>query len=332
MKVLVTGGAGYVGSHVSKSLIEMGHKVVILDNLSTGHKESLPKDAIFVSGDIRDTGFLSYLLKKESVQGVVHCAAKIYVPQSFLDPLGYYDVNVLGTLSLLTACRECGIEFFVFSSTCSVYGDTNSEPLRETAALSPQSPYASSKMMAEKIIQDFLPLSKMRAVILRGFNVAGASSAPMNGERSKQSTHLIKMAARAACRKIESLEVLGQDYRTPDGTCIRDYMHVQDFAHLHALSLEKIFSGGPSAILNCGYGVGYSVLDVAKSMKRVSGVDFPLRLSQKRPGDAACLVADNQLVREYLNWTPVLNSLDLICKSAWEWEKILDEGSQDDKT
>lgn len=322
MKVLVTGGAGYIGSHTVQNLIDAGHQIVVYDNLSTGFKDAIPLKADFVFGDVRDKLMLSRIMKDKQIEAVVHFAAKLIVPESIEKPAEYYENNTLGVVALVQACLENKIDKVVFSSTAAVYGDANegSEAISELAKTAPLNPYGQSKLMSERILFDCEAPHGLRAVCLRYFNVAGAALDGKNGQRTKNATHLIKVASEAACGKRSALGLFGSDYKTHDGTCIRDYIHVEDLADLHVLALQYLGDGGKSEVFNCGYGHGFSVREVIASVKKVSRVDFVVNEQERRPGDAASLVADSSKVKKTFGWTPERDNIELICRSAFEWE------------
>lgn len=322
MKVLVTGGAGYIGSHTVAKLLEKGYEVVVYDNLSTGFATAIPQAAQFVHGDIRDKNLLVATLQTNNIEAVVHFAAKLVVADSVQHPYTYYENNVSGSLSLLQACWESDVHKIVFSSTAAVYGDAPKQGIvDELAPTAPLNSYGQSKLTVEKILEDGRRAYGLNYVILRYFNVAGASVNGSNGLRSKNASHIVKVTAEAAAGRRKEVQVYGTDYPTPDGTCIRDYIHVEDLADLHALSLAYLAKGGTSEIMNCGYGEGSSVLEVIEAMKRTSGTDFVVKYSGRRAGDAIQLVADPAKIHRILGWKPKRADLDLICKTAFDWEK-----------
>nr|BFD59373.1 UDP-glucose 4-epimerase GalE [Bdellovibrio sp. CKG001] len=324
MRVLVTGGAGYIGSHTVRALLDAHHQVVIIDNISTGFEEAVPAGAELVCADVRDKGVVADIIKNYGTEAVVHFAAKLVVPESLEKPIEYYDNNTMGALSVIQACVENNVSKFVFSSTAAVYGDVAGGSLvTEGAASIPLNPYGSSKLMSEQILRDCEKPYGIRSVCLRYFNVAGAAESGQNGQRTKNATHLIKVASEAACGKRASVGIFGTDYPTPDGTGVRDYIHVEDLADLHVLALQYLNEGGKSEIFNCGYGHGFSVREVINTVKKVSGVDFKVEEQPRRAGDAATLVADSSKVRKAFNWTPKRDNLELICRTAYEWEKKL---------
>ena len=321
MKILVTGGAGYVGSHTIQLLLQHGHQVVALDNLSTGYQIAVPKGAQFLMGDVRDSQHLSYILEKEKIQAVIHLAAKVAVSDSLSNPLDYYDVNTCGTLSVLKACKQNKVNKIVFSSSATVYGSKDGGQFTESCPLKPINPYGHSKAMAEQILIDHELAYGIKSVRFRYFNVAGAALNSLNGQRTLNCTHLIKTAAEVAAGKRQFINVYGSNYRTPDGTSIRDYIHVVDLADLHIRALNYLDSSSQGTTLNCGYGKGTSVKQVIEVMKKVSGVNLSVKFADRRPGDAICLVANTDLLKRTLNWSPQYDDLEVICKTSFEWEK-----------
>lgn len=323
MKVLVTGGAGYIGSHTVQVLKSNAKDVVVVDNLSTGFRNSVPDDVVFEQGDVRDFDFMVRVLKKYNIEAVIHFAAKLIVPESITHPLEYYENNTSGVITLARACREAGVKYIVFSSTAAVYGDANSEIqfVDENSKVSPLNPYGWSKFMSEQIIRDCEKSFGLKSVCLRYFNVAGAAENGSNGQKTKNATHLIKVASQAACGKKDGLSIFGTDYPTHDGTGVRDYIHVEDLADLHLLALQYLAENNPSDIFNCGYGRGYSVKDVIRAVEKISQKKISVTNQDRRKGDAASLVANSQKIRERFQWTPRRDSLDLICQTAYNWEK-----------
>ncbi|HWU43515.1 MAG TPA: UDP-glucose 4-epimerase GalE [Bdellovibrio sp.] len=329
MRVLVTGGAGYIGSHVSDLLIQEGHEVVVYDNFSTGFKESIPAACKIVQGDVLETSLLTETLKRNKIEAVIHFAAKLIVPESMEKPLDYYHCNTFGMVSLIQSCQQAQVNKIVFSSTAAVYGDVNSEGLiSENANTSPLTPYGRSKLMSETILKDAARAYGIKAVILRYFNVAGADSKGFNGPRDKNATHLFKVASQAALRIRKSVEIFGTDYSTKDGTCIRDFIHVEDLAKIHTLSLDYLSKDHELQIFNCGYGKGFSVKEVLDAMKKVSQNNFPVLEKGRRQGDAECVVADPAKVKQVLGWVPKFDSLEAISASALAWERkmLAEEG------
>jgi len=318
--VFVTGGAGYIGSHVVKALGEAGYRVVTYDNLSTGHDWAVLYGELVV-GDLADREKLKAALEGCRPQAVMHFAAHIVVPESVRDPLKYYRNNTVNGVNLLEACLDLGIEAFIFSSTAAVYGIPREVPVKENAPLEPINPYGQSKVLMERILADCAQAYPFRYVSLRYFNVAGADAQARIGQVSSEPTHLITRALKTALGQIDKLEIYGTDYPTPDGTCIRDYIHVDDLAQSHILALEYLLAGGPSRFFNCGYGHGYSVREVVEEVKKTTGMDFPVVEAGRREGDPPVLVADPERIRRELNWHPQGDDLRYIIETAWEWEK-----------
>lgn len=318
--VFVTGGAGYIGSHVVKALGEAGYRVVTYDNLSTGHDWAVLYGELVV-GDLADRERLKAALEGYRPQAVMHFAAHIVVPESVRDPLKYYRNNTVNGVNLLEACLDLGIEAFIFSSTAAVYGIPREVPVKEDAPLEPINPYGQSKVLMEKILADCAQAYPFRYVSLRYFNVAGADAQARIGQVSPKPTHLITRALKTALGQLDKLEIYGTDYPTPDGTCIRDYIHVDDLAQSHILALEHLLAGGPNRVFNCGYGHGYSVREVVEEVKKTTGVDFPVVEADRREGDPPILVADSSRIKRELNWHPRNDDLSYIIETAWEWEK-----------
>ncbi|TQV76226.1 UDP-glucose 4-epimerase GalE [Denitrobaculum tricleocarpae] len=320
MRVLVTGGAGYIGSHVVLQLDQAGHEVVVYDNLSTGNSDAVLAGTL-VEGELSDLGKLNALFEAESFDAVMHFAANIVVPESVADPLKYYGNNTRNTLGLLETCDAHAVDKIVFSSTAAVYGIPDQSMVGETDPLLPINPYGASKLMSERMIRDLAAASALRHVILRYFNVAGADPEGRIGQSTPDATHLIKVASEAAVGARPGLTVFGTDYPTDDGTCVRDYIHVEDLARAHVDALAYLAAGGESRIMNCGYGHGSSVLEVIDAVKRVSGVDFPVKLDGRRAGDPPSLTAESGLIRKVLGWAPRHDDLDFIVRTALEWER-----------
>lgn len=323
MTVLVTGGAGYIGSHMVNALIDAGERVVVLDNLSTGFDWAVPAAAPLVVGETGDQSLVSALIAEHGVTAIIHFAASIVVPDSVADPLGYYRNNTVNSRALIECAVKGGVRHFIFSSTAAVYGNPASVPVGEDAPTMPMSPYGSSKLMTEIMLRDAGHAHGLGYVILRYFNVAGADPQLRTGQSTRGATHLIKVAVETALGRREKIEVYGADYPTRDGTCIRDYIHVSDLVCAHSDALGYMRRGGASATLNCGYGRGFSVLEVIDTVRRVSGVDFRVEVGPRRPGDPAQIVAAADRARAVLGWKPRLDDLDTIVSHALEWERKL---------
>jgi len=320
MKLLVTGGAGYIGSHMVRTLGEKGHDVVVYDNLSSGHRESLLYGRLVVA-DLADRETLRILLQEEKFDAVIHFAAFIAVEESVKDPIKYYRNNFSNALNLIDTCVRYGLDKFIFSSTAAVYGMPEKMPVTEETPLLPINPYGSSKMMTELALRDIAAVTGLRYAALRYFNVAGADPQTRIGQRYKEATHLITLALRTALGLRESLNIFGTDYATPDGTCIRDYIHVDDLISAHLRALDYLAGGAPSRVFNCGYGKGYSVREVVDMAKKVTGIDFPVKETGRRAGDPPALIADSSRIRNELGWQPTHDDLEYIIKTAWDWEK-----------
>ena len=322
MRVLVTGGAGYFGSHMVLGLIDRGDEVVVLDSLATGFRSAVPETVTFVHGDVGDEAMVGATIREHAIDAIVHFAASIVVPDSVADPLGYYLNNTVRTRALIAAAVEAGVNALVFSSTAAVYGTPPVNPVGEDAPLQPESPYGTSKMMSELILRDTAAVHDFRYAALRYFNVAGADPAMRAGQRSADATHLIKVACQAATGRRDRMSVFGTDYPTRDGTGIRDYIHVSDLIRAHLIALDRLAAGADSFVVNCGYGHGYSVLEVIDAVKRVSNTDFEVVMAERRPGDPAEIVAGAERIRA-LGWTPRHDDLDGIVKTAIDWERRL---------
>ncbi|PKL52321.1 MAG: UDP-glucose 4-epimerase GalE [Nitrospira bacterium HGW-Nitrospira-1] len=323
MKILVTGGAGYIGSHMVKALGEKGnHDIVVYDNLSTGNKDSLLYGRL-VTADLSDMQTLDALFRAEKFDAVVHFAAHIVVDESVRNPIKYYRNNFSNALNLIEACTRHHVTEFIFSSTAGVYGIPEKMPVAEDAFLRPINPYGASKLMVEQALRDVSLSSDLRYVALRYFNVAGADPLSRIGQRYKEATHLITVSLRTALGLREQLNIFGTDYDTPDGTCIRDYIHVDDLVNAHLLALDYLLAGNRSRVFNCGYGHGYSVREVAEKVKQVTGVDFKVNETARRIGDPPSLIADCSRIRDELGFQPAYDDLEYIIKTAWQWEKKL---------
>jgi len=322
-KLLVTGGCGYIGSHVACQLSEEGYEVVVFDNLSTGDKNALINGEQLIIGDLADSAKLESVFRDHDITSVLHFAASIVVPESVSNPIKYYENNTVNAIKLLHICQQYKVKHFIFSSTAATYGETNVGSVDESLALNPTNPYAASKAMTERVLQDVAKTCDLAFVILRYFNVAGADLLGRMGQRTPNATHLIKVACETALGKRDKMSIFGSDYPTPDGTCIRDYIHVVDLAIAHLCGLKYLEGGGASDIFNCGYGEGFSVKQVIDRVKAIAKVDFQVDLEGRRPGDIPAIVAMNKKIKERLGWQPKHNNLDVIIKTALSWEKSL---------
>ncbi|MFO7665561.1 MAG: UDP-glucose 4-epimerase GalE [Desulfobacterales bacterium] len=320
LRIFITGGAGYIGSHVVKTLGEAGHELLIYDNLSTGHEWAVLYGRL-VKGDLADTTLLNDVLSSFRPDAVIHFAASIQVEESICEPLNYYANNVINTINLLSAMVRNGIMNLIYSSTAAVYGIPGTIPVSETAPLCPINPYGASKVMVENILCDLAKARPFNYIALRYFNVAGADPEGRIGQAYAEATHLITRALKTAKGEYEKLSIYGTDYPTPDGTCIRDYIHVNDLADAHVRALEYIMDGNVSDVMNCGYGHGFSVRDVVAAAKRVTGIDFPVLETGRRAGDTPALTADSSRLRQKTGWSPRHDDLEFIIRTAWEWEK-----------
>lgn len=323
MAVLVTGGAGYIGSHMVLELLDAGETVIVLDDLSTGFEWAVPAGAPLIRGDFGDSTLVAKLATQYGVQEIIHFAAKTVVPESVAEPLRYYDNNTAKALRLIECALDAGVRSFVFSSTAAVYGEPRGNPVTEEDPTNPVSPYGRSKLMVEWMLQDVSRARDFRYAALRYFNVAGADPSARSGQSTPGATHLIKAAVQAALGLRREMHVYGADYPTPDGTCLRDYIQVSDLARAHMDALRYLRSGGESLVCNCGYGHGHSVLEVIGLVKDVSGVDFPVRIAGRRPGDTMAVVAGIRRIRETLGWRPQHDDLRSIVRQAFEWERRL---------
>ncbi|CAL8972634.1 UDP-glucose 4-epimerase [Rhodoplanes serenus] len=323
MSVLVTGGAGYIGSHMVLALRDAGERVVVLDNLSTGFRWAVPEDVPFVAGDTGDQALVSRLIAEHDVEAIIHFAASLVVPESVSRPLAYYKNNTANSRSMIECAVEGGVEHFIFSSTAAVYGNPARVPVGEDDAPAPMSPYGASKLMTETMLRDASAAHGLGHVILRYFNVAGADPALRIGQSTRDATHLIKVAVETALGLRPKMDVYGTDYPTRDGTCVRDYIHVTDLVAAHADALRHLRGGGASTTFNCGYGRGFSVLEVIETVKRVAGVDVRVDTAPRRPGDPAEIVASSDRIRARLGWQPRHDDLDEIVAHALAWQRKL---------
>ena len=323
MAILVTGGAGYIGSHMVHALVDRGETVVVVDNLSTGYDAVLPPAATLVVGDIADEALIDRTIADHGIEAIAHFAGSIVVPESIVDPLKYYGNNTVASRNLIAAAVRGGVRAFLFSSTAAVYGEPPTGLIDESVPPAPVSPYGWSKLMTEIMLRDTGRAHGLRHAILRYFNVAGADPAGRTGQSTPEATHLIKVASQAALGRRPYLEVFGTDFPTRDGTGVRDYIHVTDLIDAHVLALMHLMQGGDSLTANCGYGTGFSVLEVVDAVRRVSGTDFEVRLSPRRAGDPSARVADSGRIRQLLGWEPRHADLDAIVRHAFAWEDQL---------
>ncbi|WP_020408109.1 UDP-glucose 4-epimerase GalE [Hahella ganghwensis] len=327
MKVLVTGGAGYIGSHVVRQLGEAGHDIIVFDNLSTGYPWAVTYGELVV-GDLSNPDDLEAVFANHQFEAVLHFAANIVVPESVENPLKYYGNNTRNTLNLLEKVQKYKVPYMVFSSTAAVYGMPENTVITEDTPLAPINPYGASKMMSERMIQDLAFASGLKYTILRYFNVAGADLESRIGQATPAATHLIKVACECVQDLREGMSVFGTDYETRDGTCIRDYIHVDDLAKAHVMALDVMSKGGESNILNCGYGRGFTVREVIDVVKKISGKEFPVEEVGRRAGDPGALIAKNDKIKQVLGWEPDHDDLEVIVKSALDWEAVLPERRQ----
>ncbi len=323
MAVLVTGGAGYIGSHMVLALTDAGENVIVLDNLTTGFAWAIAPQAKLVKGDIADEALVAQIIAEHNIEAIIHFAGSIVVPDSVTDPLGYYLNNTVKSRALMQAAVQGGVKTFIFSSTAAVYGNPLTMPVFETEMPVPISPYGTSKLMTELMLRDSHHAYGLNYIALRYFNVAGADPKGRTGQSTPQATHLIKVACQTALGQRTSMDVFGTDYPTADGTCLRDYIHVSDLIAAHMDALAHLRKGGESGIFNCGYGTGYSVLEVIKAVEKASGGPVNHRLAPRRAGDPAAIVAGAERVRSVLGWQPKHNDLDFIVQSALAWERHL---------
>ena len=327
MTILITGGAGYIGSHMSWLMYDNNQDAVIIDDLSTGNINNIPRNMRLVVADIADEHTVETILRDHHISAIIHFAAKIVVPESVAFPLDYYRDNTAKTRTLIALAIKHGVKQFIFSSTAAVYGDTQDPMVTEESAKNPASPYGRSKLMVEWMLQDAAQAHGLTYAILRYFNVAGADPQGRTGQSTRNATHLIKVACEAALGRRPELLVYGTDYPTEDGSCVRDYIHVTDLVDAHYRALNYLRKGHPNTIINCGYGRGASVFDVIKAVKTVSGCDFPVRLVDKRAGDPASLVANASKLRTMLDWVPRNDNLATLVQHAFDWEKKLGQSS-----
>lgn len=323
MAVLVTGGAGYIGSHMVLNLADAGEDVVVLDNLVTGFDWAIDGRAQFVQGNAGDIDFVVSLIEKHGITEIIHFAGSIVVPESVTNPLKYYANNTSTSRNLIEAAVKGGVRHFIFSSTAAVYGMTGLDPVVEDTPLNPMSPYGRSKLMTEWMLADVAAAHPLTFGVLRYFNVAGADPQKRSGQSTPLATHLIKVACQTALGQREKMDIFGTDYQTPDGTCVRDYIHVTDLIAAHALLVNHLRQGGESTTLNCAYGRGYSVREVVETVRKVSGIDFRADEGPRRAGDPDSITATGQKVRSLLGWVPQHDDLNEIVETAYNWERHL---------
>lgn len=328
MAVLVTGGAGYIGSHTVAELIEKNEEVIVVDNLEKGHKPAILGGKLIV-GDLKDMDFIRSVFKNNNIEAVIHFAAYIEVGESVANPLKYYNNNVIATLNLLTAMKEAGVNKIVFSSTAATYGEPENIPIQETDKTFPTNPYGETKLSIEKALKWADRAYGIKYVALRYFNASGAHESGKIGEDHNPESHLIPLVIQVALGKRESIKIFGNDYDTPDGTCVRDYIHVSDLAQAHVLALEKLRKNGESDIYNLGNGKGFSVKEVIDVVRKVSGHLIKADDSPRRPGDPAVLVASSEKIKKELGWVPKMNDLESIVETAWNWHKNHPNGYKD---
>jgi UDP-glucose 4-epimerase len=323
MAILVTGGAGYIGSHMVWRLIDAGETVVVADRLSTGFEWAVAPEAKLMRGDIGDPAFLDSIFGAHSIEAIIHFAGSIVVPESVADPLSYYDNNTVKSRLLIEKAVKHKVDKFIFSSTAAVYGSVGNEPVDELAATLPESPYGRSKLMTEFMLADTAAAHDFRYTALRYFNVSGADPKGRTGQSTVGATHLIKVACETATGKRDFMQVYGADYDTPDGTCLRDYIHVSDLVNAHYLALQRLRTGARSIVANCGYGRGFSVLDVINAVRKVSGHNIDARFVGRRAGDAVSVVANSDTAQREFGWRPDYADLEFIVRTALDWEKSL---------
>ena len=319
-KILITGGAGYIGSHTVKHLLEHGYEVVVFDNLSTGSEMLVDKRALLMTDDLKDFSAINRVIATENFQGAIHFAASVEVPLSVREPLAFYENNLVSGLNLLKACKEHGLKNLVFSSTAAVYSDPGEDIVNEDSLKEPQTPYGKSKLWFENIIKDYSYVSELRYVILRYFNVGGASSDLSTGQWGRHHSALIKRVAQLAAGVSQEFGIYGNDFSTKDGTGVRDYIHVEDMAEVHRLAVEHLLAGNKSETMNVGYGKGYSVREVVSTMEKICGKNLDVDVYPRREGDLGQVIADPRKLRQTLNWNPKYADLEKICRSAYEWE------------
>lgn len=321
MSILVLGGAGYIGSHAVDQLVNRGKKVIVIDNLQTGHKEAIHPEATFYEGDIRDKTFMQAVFTKENIEGVIHFAANSLVGESVEKPLLYFNNNVYGTQIVLEVMEEFGVKHIVFSSTAATYGEPKEMPIKETTPTNPKNPYGESKLMMEKMMKWCDNAYDMRYVALRYFNVAGAKEDASIGEDHTPESHLVPIILQVALGQRASLGIFGDDYDTPDGTCIRDYVYIEDLINAHVLALEYLQNGGKSDVFNLGSNQGYSVNEMLVAAREVTGKEIPAEILPRRAGDPASLIASSEKAKMVLGWQPKVTEIKAIIETAWQWHQ-----------
>jgi len=326
--VLITGGAGYIGSHTVLAFRDAGYPVVVVDDLSAGRRELVPGDVPLIVGNISDQAMIAKVIRQYKCQGILHFAGSIIVPESVTDPLMYYANNTAASRNLIECCVSEGVDAFVFSSTAAVYGNPSELPLTEKSETLPVNPYGSSKLMTEWMLRDISAASDLRYAALRYFNVAGADPQGRSGQAGPNTTHLIRVACELVTDKRSEMSIFGDDYDTPDGTCVRDYIHVSDLADAHVLALEYLLLKQENLVLNCGYGHGFSVKQVLEVVKKIADHPLTIRSEGRREGDAAALVSDSHKIKEILGWSPKFDDLNIIVKTALDWQRSMASGER----
>ncbi|MDR6120460.1 UDP-glucose 4-epimerase [Bacillus sp. SLBN-46] len=328
MSILVLGGAGYVGSHAVYQLKDQGFEVVVVDNLQTGHRDAIHPQARFYEGDIRNRAFLRSVFEKENIEAILHFAANSLVGESMTEPLKYFDNNVFGTQVVLEMMKEFGVKYIVFSSTAAVYGEQKVVPITEAAATNPTNTYGETKLAMEKMMAWCEKAFDFKYVSLRYFNVASARSDGQIGEDHNPETHLIPVVLEAGLGKREAVTIFGDDYDTADGTCVRDYIHVEDLIDAHILALRYLQKGGESNVFNLGSSQGFSVKEIVETAKEVTGIDIPVKMGDRRSGDPSTLIASSEKAKQVLGWNPSRTSIHEIIENAWNWHQHHPNGYQ----
>ncbi|WP_251424202.1 UDP-glucose 4-epimerase GalE [Veillonella agrestimuris] len=320
MNILVSGGAGYIGSHTVRALLKAGFTPIILDNFSRGHRESIPDGITTIEMDIASPEVVN-ILQRYNIKGVMHFAAHSQVGESMMNPSIYYENNVVGSYKLIESARKAGVNHFVFSSTAAVYGEPKEVPIKETSPLTPTNVYGRTKLIIEEMLSDYSSIYGSTYVALRYFNAAGADESGLIGEDHTPETHLIPLVLEAAMGKRPHITVFGTDYNTPDGTCIRDYIHVSDLAEAHVLAMNYLIKGGESRVFNLGSGNGFSVKEIIETAKTVTGIDIPVVYGERRAGDPSTLIASSEAIKDVLGWNPTHSELSQIIGDAWKWHE-----------